>query len=49
MDDTLSLSSHASTALEEEVSINHIEGEKYQAIEELIRLKGQDELMNLLN
>ncbi|CAO0802891.1 unnamed protein product [Mucor circinelloides] len=50
MDDTLSLSSHASTALEEEeVSINHIEGEKYQAIEELIRLKGRDELMNLLN
>ncbi|KAL9540354.1 hypothetical protein MBANPS3_009718 [Mucor bainieri] len=55
MDDTLSISTHPSTVPEEEeeeleeVEINSIEDTKYQAIEELIRLKGQDELMKLLN
>ncbi|KAF1798455.1 hypothetical protein FB192DRAFT_1391652 [Mucor lusitanicus] len=51
MDDTLSISTHSSTVPEEEedVAINNVEDTKYQAIEELIRLKGQDELMKLLN
>ncbi|KAK4515435.1 uncharacterized protein ATC70_010381 [Mucor velutinosus] len=53
MEDTLSISTHPSTAPEdeeeEEVAINNAEGTKYQAIEELIRLKGQDELIKLLN
>lgn len=44
MDDSLSVSSHSSTTQEND----SLEFERYQAIEEIIRLKGQDNLMNLL-
>ncbi|KAI8642423.1 hypothetical protein BD408DRAFT_416495 [Parasitella parasitica] len=47
MDDSLSMSSQ-STIPEEVVLINNFNYERYQAIEELINLKGQDKLTSLL-
>jgi hypothetical protein len=44
MDDSLSVSSHSSTTQEND----SLEFEKYQAIEELIRFKGQNKFLNLL-